>query len=76
MEETAPLARQKEVGMKRMMFTTQTTTRALPRCLMFRIVPQILLMEITKQTVKKVKSVLFRNAQRIRLKTDSQLHIL
>jgi hypothetical protein len=74
MEQTAPLACQKEVGMRKMEFTIQTARALL--CLIFRIVVQTLLTEITRQTMKRAKSSQFRNAQRILLKIDDQLLIL
>jgi hypothetical protein len=63
------------VNLRKVEFTTQTARLLLP-CLVFKIMAQILLKEITRQTVKSMKSSQFRNAQRILPKIDYQLHTL
>jgi hypothetical protein len=75
MEQTVPLAIQMGVDLRKMEFTIQTSKLLVP-CLVFKIMAQILLMEITTQIMKIMKSSQFRSAQRILPKIDDQLHTL
>jgi hypothetical protein len=74
MEQIVPMVCQMEIDVRKMEITIQKT-RLLLSCLALTILAQLLLMEITRLTVMKMKSFQFRNAQRILPKTDDQLHI-